>query len=57
MLFWATWCPPCEKFMEVNQQLLEKRGVQWGESVKIVGFSVDDADVDIASHLEDKKWT
>ena len=23
--FWATWCPPCQKPMAHNQEMLEKR--------------------------------
>jgi len=39
--FWATWCPPCQAPMKHNQEMLEKRGKDWGDSVRIIGLSID----------------
>ena len=36
---WATWCGPCQGPMKHNQEMLEKNN--WGDSVRIVGVSVD----------------
>ena len=40
--FWATWCPPCQKPMAHNQEMLEKRGSDWGDKVRLIGLSIDD---------------
>jgi hypothetical protein len=42
--------------MEIIEQLLQKRGVQWGDSVKIVGLSVDNDIATIKKHLDEKKF-
>jgi len=39
--FWATWCPPCQRPMAHNQEMLEKHGKEWGKSVRIIGVSID----------------
>jgi len=39
--FWATWCPPCQKPMAHNQDMLEKRGDDWGANVRLLGLSID----------------
>lgn len=39
--FWATWCPPCQKPMAHNQEMLEKRGADWGDKVRLLGLSID----------------
>ena len=39
--FWATWCPPCQKPMAHNQEMLEKRASDWGSNVRIIGISID----------------
>ena len=39
--FWATWCPPCQKPMAHNQEMLEKRATDWGSNVRIIGISID----------------
>ena len=40
---WATWCPPCQKPMAHNQEMLVKNEERWKDKVKIVGVSVDDS--------------
>merc|ERR1711907_267186 len=39
--FWATWCPPCQKPMAHNQEMLEKREKDWAGKVRIIGLSID----------------
>ena len=39
--FWATWCPPCQGPMAHNQEMLQKRGAEWGDRVRIIGLSID----------------
>jgi len=31
--FWATWCPPCQKPMQHNQDMLNEHGAKWGDNV------------------------
>jgi len=39
--FWATWCPPCQKPMAHNQDMITRRGGDWGSNVRIIGLSID----------------
>jgi len=39
--FWATWCGPCQAPMAHNQHMLEHRGAEWADRVKIIGLSTD----------------
>jgi len=39
--FWATWCPPCQKPMQHNEDMLTNNGERWGDKVKIIGLSID----------------
>jgi len=55
--FWATWCPPCQGPMAHNQHMLESRGKDWGENVRLVGLSIDSAAATVKNHVESKKWT
>lgn len=54
--FWATWCPPCQKPMAHNQEMLEKRAADWGGKVRIIGVSIDNTKDAMKKHVEDKKW-
>jgi thiol-disulfide isomerase/thioredoxin len=54
--FWATWCPPCQRPMAHNQEMLEKRGADWGGKVRIIGISIDQTKEVVVSHCEEKKW-
>jgi thiol-disulfide isomerase/thioredoxin len=38
--FWATWCPPCQKPMAHNQEMLEHHKSDWSK-VRIIGMSID----------------
>ena len=54
---WATWCGPCQRPMQHNQEMLEKNEAAWGENVRIVAVSVDDEKALIAGRVNSKKWT
>lgn len=54
--FWATWCPPCQKPMAHNQEMLEKRKDDWGDKVRIVGVSIDQSKEAMVTHVNNKKW-
>lgn len=40
--FWATWCPPCQKPMAHNQEMLSRNKGAWGSKVRLIGLSIDD---------------
>lgn len=43
--------------MAHNQEMLEKRGKDWGSNVRLIGLSID-SDLDkLKNHVEDRKWT
>ena len=56
--FWATWCPPCQKPMAHNQEMLEKHAPlgDW-KNVRIIGLSRDQDQKKLEQHVADKKWT
>lgn len=54
--FWATWCPPCQAPMAHNEEMLKKRGAEWGENVKIVCISIDQTADKVVSHVKAKDW-
>lgn len=54
--FWATWCPPCQKPMAHNEEMLTKRGADWGDKVKIIGISIDKDAETVVKHVESKDW-
>jgi thiol-disulfide isomerase/thioredoxin len=55
--FWATWCPPCQAPMGHNQTMLESRGADWGDRVRLMGLSIDNDAATVKNHVEAKKWT
>ena len=55
--FWATWCGPCQGPMFHNQYMLEHRGAEWADRVKIIGLSIDEDKAKLKSHVETKGWT
>jgi len=55
--FWATWCPPCQRPMQHNQDMLQKRGAEWGDKLKIIGISIDQTREAVDKHVESKGWT
>lgn len=54
--FWATWCPPCQRPMAHNQEMLEKRGADWGNNLRIIGVSIDQAADAVVKHVDAKGW-
>jgi thiol-disulfide isomerase/thioredoxin len=54
---WATWCGPCQRPMQHNQEMLEKNEAAWGDRVRIVGVSVDEEKETIAARVNSRKWT
>lgn len=55
--FWATWCPPCQKPMQHNQEMLEKRASEWGDKVRLIGMSIDQDKEKLKNHVTEKQWT
>lgn len=55
--FWATWCPPCQKPMAHNQEMLEANKEKWGDKVKIIGLSIDGDAATVKTHVTNKGWT
>lgn len=55
--FWATWCPPCQKPMAHNEEMLTEHGEKWGDKVKIVGLSIDSDAATVKNHVNNKGWT
>lgn len=53
---WATWCGPCQKPMGHNQDMIAKNKHIWGDKVRIVGVSVDEAVDTIKTRVEKNKW-
>jgi len=54
--FWATWCPPCQKPMAHNEEMLKKRAADWGDKVKIIGISIDNTAEAVVKHVDAKDW-
>lgn len=54
--FWATWCPPCQKPMAHNEEMLKKRENDWAGKVRIIGVSIDSSKETVAKHVESKDW-
>jgi len=55
--FWATWCPPCQRPMQHNQDMLESNAEKWGDKVKIIGLSIDGDAATVKTHVNNKGWT
>jgi hypothetical protein len=43
--------------MDQNCKMLEKRGKDWGDKVRLIGLSIDKDTAIVKNHVEDKKWT
>merc|ERR1719450_742637 len=54
--FWATWCPPCQAPMQHNEDMLVKRGADWGDKVKIIAISIDQTADAVVKHVDAKDW-
>lgn len=55
--FWATWCPPCQRPMAHNQEMLVQHGEKWGDRVRLIGLSIDQTAATVKNHVETKGWT
>jgi thiol-disulfide isomerase/thioredoxin len=55
--FWATWCPPCQRPMQHNQDMLVEHKAKWGDKVVIVGLSIDRDAATVTNHINNKGWT
>lgn len=42
--------------MAHNQEILDKRGNDWGDEVRILGLSIDEDVNQLKAHVKDKKW-
>jgi len=42
--------------MQHNEDMLTKRGAEWGDKVKIIGISIDQAAEAVVKHVEAKDW-
>jgi len=55
--FWATWCPPCQRPMQHNVDMIEENKAKWDGKVKIIGLSIDSDAPTVVSHVNNKGWT
>jgi len=55
--FWATWCPPCQKPMQHNQDMLTEHAARWKDNLQIVGLSIDGDAETVKNHVNNKGWT
>lgn len=53
---WATWCGPCQRPMQHNQEMLEKNPA-WSGKARIVAVSVDDQKPVVVTRVNTKGWT
>lgn len=53
---WATWCGPCQKPMQHNEDMLKKNEKEWAGKVRIVGVSVDDDLDELKKRIDKKDW-
>jgi len=54
--FWATWCPPCQKPMQHNSEMVAQHGEAWGGKVRIIGVSIDKDAPTVQAHVQNKGW-
>jgi len=55
--FWATWCPPCQRPMQHNQDMLIEHKDKWAGNVEIIGLSIDSDAATVTNHINNKGWT
>lgn len=53
---WATWCPPCQKPMAHNQEMLKKEKPNWAGKVRLIGLSIDNDAATVKKHVESRDW-
>ena len=54
---WATWCGPCQRPMQHNQEMLEKNETAWSGKARIVAVSVDEKKESVVTRVNTKGWT
>jgi len=54
--FWASWCGPCQKPMEHNQDVMTRRAADWDGKATIIALSIDAEKEDALNHVEAKGW-
>ena len=53
--FWATWCGPCQRPMQHNQDMLEKNP-HWEGKAGILAISLDDSAEEVLKRFQEKQW-
>jgi len=53
--FWATWCPPCQKPMAHNCEMMTNNP-NWKGKVRIIGLSCDEELDTVKQRIDEKKW-
>lgn len=54
--FWASWCPPCQKPMADNQEIMKRHEDDWAGKAAIVALSIDDTMEAAQNHARKKGW-
>ncbi|EAS05846.2 thioredoxin family protein (macronuclear) [Tetrahymena thermophila SB210] len=53
---WATWCGPCQRPMQHNQDMLTKNEEKWAGKVRIIAVSVDEDRKDVQDRINQRNW-
>lgn len=55
--FWATWCGPCQRPMQNNNDWMKSNAEAWKGKAVIIGLSAGDRDLDVLKkHIDKRKW-
>ena len=55
--FWATWCGPCQRPMQNNNDWMTKNAEAWKGKAVILGVSAGDTNLDVLKkHIQKRKW-